>query len=98
MGIDEQEREQAILDATAQLLLRHGYNKTTMSDVAEAVDLNRALIYLHFKSKDEVVEALIIRELEKYGASGASFSKLTHRVGAWPVSTAVWCRSSSTYR
>ena len=73
MGIDEQEREQAILDATAQLLLRHGYNKTTMSDVAEAVDLNRALIYLHFKSKDEVVEALIIRELEKYGALWSQF-------------------------
>jgi AcrR family transcriptional regulator len=67
MGIDEQEREQAILDATAQLLLRHGYNKTTMSDVAEAVGLNRALIYPHFKSKDELVEALIIRELERYG-------------------------------
>jgi AcrR family transcriptional regulator len=68
MGIDEKEREQAILEAAAQLLLRHGYNKTTMSDVADAVDLNRALIYLHFKSKDEVVEALIVRELEKYGA------------------------------
>lgn len=68
MGIDEKEREQAILDAAATLLLRHGYNKTTMSDVANAVDLNRALIYLHFKSKDEVVEALILRELERYGA------------------------------
>jgi AcrR family transcriptional regulator len=67
MGIDEQERERMILDATVQLLLRHGYNKTTMSDVAEAVGLNRALIYPHFKSKDELVEALIIRELERYG-------------------------------
>lgn len=66
MGIDEQEREQTILDAAAQLLLRHGYNKTTMSDIANAVDLNRALIYPHFKSKDELVAALIIRELERY--------------------------------
>ena len=68
MSIDEKEREQAILDATAKLLLRQGYNKTTMSDVADAVDLNRALIYLHFKSKDEIVEALIVRELGRYGA------------------------------
>lgn len=68
MSINEKEREQAILDAAARLLLRQGYNKTTMSDVAEAVDLNRALIYFHFKSKDEVVEALIVRELGKYGA------------------------------
>lgn len=67
MSIDEKEREQTILDAAAKLLLRHGYNKTTMSDVADAVDLNRALIYLHFKSKDELLEALIVRELGKYG-------------------------------
>ena len=66
MGIDEQAREQAILDAAAPLLLRHGYNKMTMSDVAQAVGLNRALIYPHFKSKDALVEALIIRELERY--------------------------------
>jgi AcrR family transcriptional regulator len=68
MGIDEKEREQAILGAAARLLLQQGYNKTTMSDVADAVDLNRALIYAHFKSKDEIVEALIVRELERYGA------------------------------
>ncbi|GHO99240.1 hypothetical protein KSF_092880 [Reticulibacter mediterranei] len=67
MGIDENERKQAILDAGARLLLQHGYNKTTMSDVADAVGLNRALIYQHFKSKDELVEALIMRELQGYG-------------------------------
>jgi AcrR family transcriptional regulator len=66
MGIDEQERERTILDAAAQLLLRHGYDKTTMSDIANAVDLNRALIYPHFQSKDELVGALIIRELGRY--------------------------------
>jgi AcrR family transcriptional regulator len=68
MGIDEQERARMILEAAAHLLLRHGYNKTTMSDVAEEVGLNRALIYPHFKSKDELVEALILRELERYAA------------------------------
>lgn len=66
MGVDEKEREQAILDAAAELLLRHGYNKTTMSDVADAADLHRGLVYLHFKSKDELLEALIIREMRTY--------------------------------
>ncbi|HEY7417242.1 MAG TPA: helix-turn-helix domain-containing protein [Ktedonobacteraceae bacterium] len=66
MGIDENERGQAILDAAAELLLRHGYNKTTMSDVANAVDLHRGLVYLHFSSKDALVEALIVRELWWY--------------------------------
>src|SRR5690348_15874417 len=66
MGIDEKERERAILDVTAQLLLRHGYNKVTMSDVADAVGLNRRLVYLLFPSKDALIKALLLRELNIY--------------------------------
>ncbi|MGZ3583799.1 MAG: TetR/AcrR family transcriptional regulator [Ktedonobacterales bacterium] len=66
MGIDEKERERAILDVTAELLLRHGYNKLTMSDVADAVGLNRRLVYLVFPSKDALIEALLRRELSTY--------------------------------
>ncbi len=66
MGIDEKERERAILDVTAELLLRHGYNKLTMSDVADAVSLNRRLVYLLFPSKDALIEALLRRELDIY--------------------------------
>src|SRR5215471_20065219 len=66
MGIDEKERERAILDVTAQLLLRHGYNKLTMSDVADAVGLNRRLVYLLFPSKDALIKALLLRELDRY--------------------------------
>lgn len=66
MGIDEQARERAILDVTAELLLRHGYNKVTMSDVADAVGLNRRLVYLLFPSKDALIKALLLRELNLY--------------------------------
>ena len=66
MGIDEQERERAILDVTAQLLLRHGYNKVTMSDIADAVGLNRRLVYLLFPSRDALIQALLLRELNNY--------------------------------
>ena len=66
MVIDEKERERAILDVTAQLLLRHGYNKVTMSDVADAVGLNRRLVYLLFPSKDALIKALLLRELNIY--------------------------------
>jgi AcrR family transcriptional regulator len=66
VGIDEQERERAILDVTADLLLRYGYNKLTMSDVADAVGLHRRLVYLVFPSKDALIEALLRRELTIY--------------------------------
>ena len=75
MGIDKKEREQAILDVTAELLLRHGYNKLTMSDVADAVGLNRKLVYLLFPSKDALVEALMLREMNTYAGNLESLSR-----------------------
>ncbi|MEV6136862.1 helix-turn-helix domain-containing protein [Nocardia sp. NPDC051990] len=66
MVVDELERERAILDTAAVLLLRLGYNRLTMGDVADGVALHRGLVYLHFKSKDELVEAVARRELERY--------------------------------
>src|SRR5215467_3302231 len=66
MRVDEKERERAIFDATAELLLRHGYNKLTMSDVADEVGLNRRLVYLLFPSKDALIKALLLRELRTY--------------------------------
>jgi AcrR family transcriptional regulator len=111
MGIDEQARERAILDVTAQLLLRHGYNKLTMSDVADAVGLNRRLVYLQFPSKDALVEALLLRELNTYvklwsdyldsdplGGSVASvFRSLLVVVKQLPLMTAMYTRDEQTF-
>jgi AcrR family transcriptional regulator len=69
VGTGDQQREQAILDATAELLLRFGYNKLTMGDVADAVALHRGLVYLRFASKDELVRAVTFRELDRYAAA-----------------------------
>jgi AcrR family transcriptional regulator len=67
MTVDNQTRKNMILDAAARLIIQFGYDKTTMSDIADAVGLNRPLVYAHFKSKDEVLEALIAREMRQYG-------------------------------
>jgi AcrR family transcriptional regulator len=63
MTTEGKDRVEAILDAAARLIIRYGYNKMTITDIADAVGLARGLIYLHFKSKDEVLEALIAREM-----------------------------------
>jgi AcrR family transcriptional regulator len=42
------------------------YNKLTMSDVADAVGLNRRLVYLLFPSKDALIKALLLREVNTY--------------------------------
>jgi AcrR family transcriptional regulator len=50
-----------ILDAVDTLLARYGYGKMTMSDVAGQVGIGKGTIYLHFRSKEELVLAHIDR-------------------------------------
>ncbi len=60
------EREQRILDAAAQLIIRYGYDKTAVSDIAQEAGISKGAIYLHFQSKEELFEALLLRELLRY--------------------------------
>ena len=57
------EREQRILDAAAGLFVHYGYDKTPVSDIAREAGVSQGTIYLHFESKDDLFEALLIREL-----------------------------------
>lgn len=61
-----EEREQRILDAAAELFVHYGYDKTTVSDIAREAGVSKGAIYLHFKSKNELFEGLLIRELMAY--------------------------------
>src|SRR5215467_7542107 len=111
MGIDEQARERAILDVTAQLLFRHGYNKVTMSDVAAAVGLNRRLVYLLFPSKDALIKALLLREVNSYadvwkrylerdplgGTVASVYRGLLAALEQCPLMTAMYTRNAQTF-
>jgi AcrR family transcriptional regulator len=46
------------LMATLQLVLEHGYDKMTVSDIAERADYGRSTFYNYFNSKQGVVWAL----------------------------------------
>lgn len=60
---DNTAREQRILDAAADLFIHYGYDKTTVDDIARAAGISKGAIYLHFKSKDDLFEGLLIREM-----------------------------------
>ncbi len=53
-----------ILDATDRLLARYGYRKMTIDDLAREVGIGKGSIYLHFRSKEEVVYAHIDRVIQ----------------------------------
>jgi AcrR family transcriptional regulator len=57
-----QERAHRILDAAAALILRWGYNKTTIDDIARQAGVAKGTIYLHWKTREELFTALMKRE------------------------------------
>lgn len=52
-AVREDTRE-AILDAATRLLIRYGYKKMTMDDLAQEAGIGKGTIYLYFRSKEEV--------------------------------------------
>ncbi|WP_327086309.1 TetR/AcrR family transcriptional regulator [Nonomuraea sp. NBC_01738] len=56
------ERAHRILDAAAELILRWGYDKTTIDDIARQAGVAKGTIYLHWKTRDALFVALLRRE------------------------------------
>ena len=48
-----------IVEAADQLFYRRGYEHTSFSDIADVVQISRGNFYYHFKSKDEILDAVI---------------------------------------
>lgn len=63
---DNDEREAQILRAAAAVIIRQGYDKTTMSDIADEAGVSRGTVYLYFKGKEELFEALLYWEWMQY--------------------------------
>lgn len=55
-------RAERILDATAGLLLRHGYKKVTIDDVAAGACIGKGTIYLHWKTREALFWAVLQRD------------------------------------
>jgi TetR/AcrR family transcriptional regulator, cholesterol catabolism regulator len=53
-----------ILDASAKIIRQKGYHAASMQDIAEAVNLQKASLYHHFSSKQEILLALLDQALD----------------------------------
>jgi AcrR family transcriptional regulator len=53
------ERAGRILEAATELVLRWGYDKTTIDDVARRAGVAKGTIYLHWSSREELFAALM---------------------------------------
>ena len=55
-----------IVDCARQLFHEHGYDGTSFSDIVDASGLVRGNIYHYFKTKDEILKAVIDQHLATY--------------------------------
>lgn len=57
-------RRNEILDAAEQLFVTKGFDETSTNDILERVGIARGTLYYHFKSKEEILNAMIGRMTE----------------------------------
>ena len=62
MSHPNRERADRILDAAGELLLRMGYRKVAIDDIARAVGIGKGTVYLHWRNKELLFQALMMRE------------------------------------
>jgi TetR/AcrR family transcriptional regulator, cholesterol catabolism regulator len=53
-----------ILEVAAQLIQQKGYHAASMQDIARAVNLQKASLYYHFATKQEILLALLDQALD----------------------------------
>ena len=56
--------KEQILEVAAQIICQKGFHATSMQDIAEAVNLQKASLYHHVASKQEILLSLLDQALE----------------------------------
>lgn len=64
--MSDDEIEKRLLDAAERLLLRFGYDKTTLDDVAREAGVSRSTLYTRWKKKEALFLALLWRAGVQY--------------------------------
>src|SRR5258706_556318 len=61
--MSHQTTREHIIVAADRLFYRQGYEHTSFADIADVVRISRGNFYHHFKTKDEILDAVINRRL-----------------------------------
>jgi len=61
--MSEKTTREQIVEAADRLFYRQGYEHTSFADIADDVQISRGNFYYYFKTKDEILDAVIDRRL-----------------------------------
>lgn len=71
-----------ILDTSISLFLEKGYDNTTIQDIVDNLgDLSKGAIYHHFKSKEEIIEAVIHKLYDSHNSQILSLKESNSYTG-----------------
>ncbi len=76
------ERRVEFIEAAQHLFSRKGYDETAVSDIVHELNVAQGTFYLYFKSKEEVLDAVIEHDLERMRAQAVAVTEredLDHR-------------------
>lgn len=74
-------RDQRVLDAAAELFAHHGYDKTTVDDVARRAGLSKGSVYLAFDGKAKLFEGVLITQMRAFVESWTAALEVHPRGG-----------------
>jgi AcrR family transcriptional regulator len=62
---EPEERKKEIIDTAERLFYTKGYAKTKITDIIEEMGMSKGIFYYYFKSKEEVMDAIITRVIDE---------------------------------
>jgi AcrR family transcriptional regulator len=65
-------KRRRLITAASQLLHQQGVEKTTLADIAQAADVPAGNVYYYFKTKDDIIAAVIEAHVQQARAALAS--------------------------
>ena len=92
-----EQTQERIIDASIKLFIEKGYEQTTIQDILDALKLSKGGLYHHFKSKEEILEAVkhkraqcaadMLHDLIENTKAANAKEKLKKILYQWSVST-----------
>jgi AcrR family transcriptional regulator len=66
MGTKGENNRTRIIEAADELFYKHGYNQTSFSDIADITGIPRGNFYYYFKTKDDILAAVVDARIRQY--------------------------------
>lgn len=69
-------RKEDIINVARQLFIVKGYNKTTINEIIQEMDIAKGTFYHYFKSKEEVLDCIVEEQIENLTRKAAEVKSM----------------------